>query len=282
MITYTFREYDEDRIVIRDIVDCIDLKSPIKLNKFHLIFVETGEITIDVNHRIFNLSRHSSLHLNNGDTIRSIKTSKIIRGIHMIFSPSFQNEIRTTRKSPISIQLKKEFPAQFFSEEEYRFLADSINRLKKYISYTTHYCQPIVVKNAVHNLLLDISDRRRKDHGDRMNNATHKEVILERFRSLVNGHCNEYHSVNWYADALMITPDYLSKIIRESEGKSARDLINERIVSNAKFMMRQSDISIKEISEKLHFPDQSSFGRFFKANTGQSPKEYRKKLAEKE
>ena len=280
MITYTFREYDEDRVVIRDIVDYIELKTPIKLNKFHLLVVETGEITVDVNHRIFKLCKHSSLHLNSGDTIRSITTSKIIRGYHLVFSPSFQNEIRTSRKSPISIQLKKEFPAQFFSEEEYRFLADSINRLKKYISYTDHYCQPIVVKNAVFNLLLDISDKRRKDHGDSMNNATHKEVILERFKSLVHGHCNEHHNVNWYAEAMMISPDYLSKIIREYDGKSARDLINENIVSNAMFMMRQSDLSIKEISEKLNFPDQSGFGRFFKANTGQSPKEYRKKLAD--
>lgn len=280
MITYTFREYDEDRVVIRDIVDYIELKTPIKLNKFHLLVVETGEITVDVNHRIFKLCKHSSLHLNSGDMIRSITTSKIIRGYHLVFSPSFQNEIRTSRKSPISIQLKKEFPAQFFSEEEYRFLADSINRLKKYISYTDHYCQSIVVKNAVFNLLLDISDKRRKDHGDSMNNATHKEVILERFKSLVHGHCNEHHNVNWYAEAMMISPDYLSKIIREYDGKSARDLINENIVSNAMFMMRQSDLSIKEISEKLNFPDQSGFGRFFKANTGQSPKEYRKKLAD--
>jgi YesN/AraC family two-component response regulator len=212
--------------------------------------------------------------------VRSITTSKIIRGYHLVFTQSFQNEIRTSRKSPISIQLKKEFPAQVFSEEEYQFLAGSINRLKKYISYTTHYCQSIVVKNAVFNLLLDISDKRRKEHGDSMHNATHKEVILERFKSLVNGHSNEHHSVNWYAEAMMISPDYLSKIIREFEGKSARDLINESIVNNAKFMMRQSDISIKEISEKLHFPDQSSFGRFFKTNTGQSPKDYRKNLAD--
>lgn len=282
MTTYTFREYDEDRVVIRDIVDYIELKTPIKLNKFHLLVVETGEITVDVNHRIFKLCKHSSLHLNSGDMIRSITTSKIIRGYHLVFTSSFQNEIRTSRKSPISIQLKKEFPAQVFSEEEYQFLADSINRLKKYISYTTHYCQSIVVKNAVFNLLLDISDKRRKDHGDSMNNATHKEVILERFKSLVHGHCNEHHNVNWYAEAMMISPDYLSKIIREYDGKSARDLINENIVSNAMFMMRQSDLSIKEISEKLNFPDQSGFGRFFKANTGQSPKEYRKKLADEE
>jgi AraC-like DNA-binding protein len=43
-------------------------------------------------------------------------------------------------------------------------------------------------------------------------------------------------------------------------------------------MMRQQNLSIKEISDRLHFPDQSSFGRFFKSNTGQSPKEYRNSL----
>ena len=42
--------------------------------------------------------------------------------------------------------------------------------------------------------------------------------------------------------------------------------------------MLQSDLSLKEISDRLNFPDQSSFGRFFRNNTGQSPKEYRKKL----
>ena len=42
--------------------------------------------------------------------------------------------------------------------------------------------------------------------------------------------------------------------------------------------MQQSDLTLKEISDKLHFPDQSSFGRFFKSNTGQSPRTYRKGL----
>jgi AraC-like DNA-binding protein len=44
--------------------------------------------------------------------------------------------------------------------------------------------------------------------------------------------------------------------------------------------MMQSNLTLKEISDKLNFPDQSSFGRFFKSNTGQSPKEYRKRLTD--
>ena len=54
--------------------------------------------------------------------------------------------------------------------------------------------------------------------------------------------------------------------------------INRSIIDKAKFMMKQSDLTLKEISDRLHFPDQSSFGRFFKSNTAQSPKEFRKGL----
>lgn len=271
----TFREYGEDRILIRNILGSLDFKAPLRIEKYHLIMIDKGELTVDVNHRIFKMKSHSTLHLNNGDIIRSLELSNGIHGYHLSFSTAFQSEIRTTRKSPINIQLKKEFPYQEFTKEEYEFLATSIERLKHYISDDTHTYQAMVIKNEVLNLILNISDKRRKEHGNHMEHATYKDVILERFKSLLNGHCNTHHDVAWYADALMISPDYLSKIIRETNGKSARAMINEHIISNAKFMMKQSDLSLKEISERLSFADQSSFGRFFKTNTGQSPKEYR-------
>ena len=80
---------------------------------------------------------------------------------------------------------------------------------------------------------------------------------------------------------MFISPDYLSKIIREYDGRSARAWINASIIEKAKFLMLQSNLTLKEISDKLNFPDQSSFGRFFKSSTGWSPKEYRKNLTER-
>lgn len=278
MKNYIFREYGEDRVIICDIADSLDMFAPMKIGKFHLIMVEKGNLEVDVNHKIFNLGCRSTIHLSNGDIIRSIKTSKEIKGYHLIFSTGFQSEMRASRKSPINIQLKKEFPFQEFSVKEFEFLINSILRLKRYITDTGHHYQGIVIKNEVQNLLLDISDKRRKDHGNKMDQATRKEVIVERFKNLVNGHCDEHHDVSWYADAIMITPDYLSRIIREKTGNSALAMINENIISRAESLMRQSDLSLKEISDRLHFTDQSSFGRFFKANTGMSPTEYRKSL----
>lgn len=278
MVKFIFREFEEDRIYIYEIKDKIELESSIRAYNYHLIMLTSGELTVDINYRVFNMKPGSTLHISSGEVIRAIETAKEISGFHIIFSPEFQTEMRTTRKSPISLQLKREYPYQEFSENEYEFLLESVRRLIIYIENTSHYYQPIVVKNEVQNLLLNISSKRRHLHGDSIDNANHQEVIRERFRNLVEGYSSEQHQVSWYADALMISPDYLSKIIREYDGSSARAWINRALVSKAEFLMQQSDITIKEISNKLNFPDQSSFGRFFKSNTGQSPKEYRKRL----
>ena len=278
MLKFIYREFEKERINIYEIKDKIELESSIRAYNYHLIMLTSGEMTVDINYRVFNMKPCSTLHISSGEVIRAIETSKEISGFHIIFSPEFQTEMRTTRKSPISLQLKKEYPYQEFSENEYAFLMESVRRLITYIEQTSHHYQPIVVKNEVQNLLLNISNKRRQLHGDSIDNANHQEMIRERFRNLVEGYSSEQHQVSWYADALMISPDYLSKIIREYDGSSARAWINKALVSKAEFLMRQSDITIKEISNKLNFPDQSSFGRFFKSNTGQSPKEYRKRL----
>ena len=86
-------------------------------------------MTVDVNFRIFRMRERSSLNISSGETIREISTSADIRGYHIIYSPEFQTEMRTTRKSPISLQLKKEYPYQEFDESEYELIYSSIIRI---------------------------------------------------------------------------------------------------------------------------------------------------------
>ena len=217
-----------------------------------------------------------------GDIIRKIKASDKVRGYHIVFSDEFHAEIRTTRNSPINLQLKKEYPYQIFTEKEYDFLLQSVSRLITYINDTTHFHHALVIKNEVHNLVLNISDKRRKEHGDKIYKADRQKMILERFKDLLNGHCEKQHEVSWYAEALTISADYLSKITKENDGRSARAWINAAIIAKAASLMHYADLNIKEISEKLNFTDQSSFGRFIRKNTGMSPKEFRGHVTETE
>ena len=280
MAEYIFKEYGFNRVTIYEMNKETIIKSPVKLQNYHLIMLTEGSIEIDVNYRIFQMTGLSSLHLSAGDIIRKIKASDNVKGYHIVFSEEFHAEIRTTRNSPINLQLKKEYPYQIFTEKEYDFLLQSVTRLITYINDTTHFHHALVIKNEVHNLVLNISDKRRKEHGDKIYKADRQKMILERFKNLLNGHCEKQHEVSWYAEALTISADYLSKITKENDGRSARAWINEAIIAKAASLMHYADLNIKEISEKLNFTDQSSFGRFIRKNTGMSPKEFRGHVTE--
>ena len=280
MLTHTFTEYGQPRITIHEINNNLDLDAPLKLHSYHLIMVEAGHMTVDLNFNIYEMTENSTLHISAGDTIRNIVPSEDLKGHHIVFSPEFQNDIRTIRKSPINLQLKKEFPYQTFSKEEYEYLQASVRKTIRYMELPSHHYRSIVIKNEIQNLLLDISDKRRTENqlSPDMDSQDHNETIRKRFRALIDGYCVMHHQVNWYAEALKISPDYLSKIIREHDGTSASVWIHKSIIEAAKSLLKNLDLSIKEISLRLNFPDQSSFGRFFKSITGQSPKAFREGL----
>jgi AraC-like DNA-binding protein len=99
--------------------------------------------------------------------------------------------------------------------------------------------------------------------------------IFERFIALVNEyHCSE-RGMAFYADKLCLTPKYLSTLIKKASGRSAPDWIDDFVILEAKNLLKYTDLAIKEIVYKLHFPNQSVFFKFFKANTSLTPSEYR-------
>jgi len=83
--------------------------------------------------------------------------------------------------------------------------------------------------------------------------------------------------VQHYADELNVSRKYLSEVIKKHSGKTASDWISEMVILEAKVLLQNKKMSINQISDLLHFSDQSVFGRFFKNYEGISPLEYRKK-----
>ncbi|MFL5762986.1 MAG: helix-turn-helix domain-containing protein [Bacteroidia bacterium] len=107
------------------------------------------------------------------------------------------------------------------------------------------------------------------------------QELLQRFNNLVEEHFVKYHKVNEYADLLNVTPSHLSETIKKVAGKTAGDLIHERLILEAKRRLLHSSISAKELAYALNFNDPSYFSRFFKTNTGLSPEGFRKEIREK-
>lgn len=110
---------------------------------------------------------------------------------------------------------------------------------------------------------------------------TSSQELLQKFNNLVEEHFIQNHKVNEYADLLNVTPNHLSETIKKVTGKTAGDIIHQRLILEAKRRLLHSSISAKELAYELNFNDPSYFSRFFKSNTGLSPEAFRKEIREK-
>ena len=65
-------------------------------------------------------------------------------------------------------------------------------------------------------------------------------------------------------------------MVKETTGKSAANWIDDFVLMEAKNLLRYSGKNVQQVAYALNFTNQSSFGKFFKHLTGQSPTEYQK------
>ena len=79
-----------------------------------------------------------------------------------------------------------------------------------------------------------------------------------------------------FADQLAIHINYLNRVLKKTTGKTTTELINERLLSEAKALLKHSNWNIAEISEALGYRDQSHFSSFFKSQTQYAPSDFRK------
>lgn len=104
---------------------------------------------------------------------------------------------------------------------------------------------------------------------------TRSEKLLHDFLDLA---CRDYkchRRVSYYAERLSVTPRHLTTVVRLASGKSASRWIEEYTALEARILLRNTDLTVKEIAFELQFNDQSLFSKYFKRVTGVSPERYR-------
>lgn len=102
-----------------------------------------------------------------------------------------------------------------------------------------------------------------------------KEKLVINFISILKQHCSLQHSVKFYADLLFVSGGYLSKVVREVTGMSAKHFIEMAILSEAYVLLANESLTISEISSMLSFSDSPTFSNFFKRYGKMSPTQYR-------
>ncbi len=106
--------------------------------------------------------------------------------------------------------------------------------------------------------------------------------VVRKFSSLLDSYLAEnaenegLPTVAHFADKCCYSPKYFGELVKTETGRTARDFINDRILSSARRLLGDETLSIARVSQKLGFEYPQHFVRFFKAHTGATPSEYRR------
>ena len=103
--------------------------------------------------------------------------------------------------------------------------------------------------------------------------------LVNRFFELLFDRSRVLDSVSGYADRLGISPSYLNKLVRTQTRHSAMDWLEISRVNWAKSLLKDSDMSVCEVSVAVGVDDPSYFTRFFRKSTGMTPSEFRHRMA---
>lgn len=102
-----------------------------------------------------------------------------------------------------------------------------------------------------------------------------KESIMMNFHSNLSRDFATHRTVSYYARLQNLTTRYFSSIIKGVSGNTPLYWINIAVAAEAKRLMRNSKMSIKEIAYKLNFTSPTFFTRWFREFTGETPSQYR-------
>ena len=151
------------------------------------------------------------------------------------------------------------------------YMEDSDNPYRQRIIRLTAQSMAVEILHEMNGIVVD-KDNTKKQSKE----SSQKDLLFQRFITMLNRPENTDREVNAYAKRLLITPKYLSSICKEKSGRTALDWITEATVRNIKYYLLHTELSVKEIAYKMDFPDVSFFCKYTKKHLGMTPLEFRK------
>ncbi|WP_321437721.1 helix-turn-helix domain-containing protein [uncultured Bacteroides sp.] len=251
-------------------------------NTFGVIIVCTGTLNVEINSIPYSLSQGDLAYLSPSVSFRLKSGNNEFKGYMMALSDFFVRSLQI----PVEINNDRSF-VNYYRQGLSDNIQSNINQIfsliKDEISDSNRFFRREKLLNLVSIFYIDILNASAKSASASQipcyTEETGRRTKLSKdFLGLVKLYSHEQRQVKFYANKLCITPKYLSLLIKQTTGKSANEWINNAVIIEAKYLLRTSGNSVKEVSFKLNFANQSFFGKYFKKIVGISPRDYQRNV----
>ncbi|MBB5643878.1 helix-turn-helix domain-containing protein [Pedobacter cryoconitis] len=271
---------------LKDIHLIIPYQSPVyRTNFFSFVFVKNGSGKYTTDEQLFEI-KPGTVYFTNPGHFKSFEWRTLEEVYLITLSESFLKE-------NVHADIFDEFPFLLAETVPPRVLGPAVfaEFEQLYQQINTAYFSDSVYKNRMIGslfvvLLLKVKEYFWKDYnpiyeGNRSSQIVKdfKKTLEKHYRQLAAGEVQLLFRVQDYADAQHLHPNYLNNVIKSKTGKAVGAWISEKTIAEAKAMLQNSAISIKEVAYRLGFSEATNFSNYFKKHTDLSPVLYRKQQA---
>ena len=95
----------------------------------------------------------------------------------------------------------------------------------------------------------------------------HKRQVLMTFLLALNQEYKQHRTVQYYAEQQHLSPRHFAAIIKEESGYTPMEWINMVTINQAKNLLRQPGMLVKQVADELGFSEQFTFRKYFKTHT---------------
>lgn len=257
------------------------VKMPEKLNLksenyFEITFSKKGNTEILIDGTRFKSNKNHFTFLSPSQSIQvdaSEEDFSSKEGYLLFFSIDFLDAVQTNfnliqRFPYFNINFS---PVYFVNDEVSTFLVEIMDKMyEKFQNPSKDNFE--LIKSYLNILLIEAKELIRETVTSSFSRA---EEITFLFENLLKQK-DKKRQVKEYAESLFISPIYLSECVKKTTGKSAKQVITEYKIWEAKSLLNYTEKTIDEIAAIIGFEDRSNFINFFKKNIGHSPTKFRK------
>ena len=222
------------------------------------ILVLEGSAEVCINLQDYHIEK-GNVMLSSADTIVEVnKLSDDARVMAIVFRDSVEMSDEVVYKTS---------PAEFDRLLRMYYLLWDVVHLSPYRRKTVQYLSKTIVADVQE--LNELVSEKVQNEG-----STRTQELFLQFKRLIKQHCMQERSIPYYASQLHVTPHHLSATIKKASGQSVMYWINRATIQEAKLLLKTNGMMAYEIANRMNFPSASAFSKFFKRETGLTPRAY--------
>ena len=267
--------WENNEILVAEIGNYADENIPTYFRTSHyaILFVTQGSLSGRVNMVDFEMKAPAAIYISNDHVLHYNSSSPDLKVRLLSFSPVIAEELSLSLHYD-NLQYAYARPAAQLDETSMQTIMHYLDLMEILMQKESQGRRTTIIQ-----LIQSLSSFLYEFHANSLSSQkpfSRSEELAGQFLSLVDMHCHEHHNIKWYADALHLTPVYISNAVKQVTGRTAGDNITDCLVRKAKSLLLTSTLSVQQISDRLGFQNQSHFGTFFRRAVGMSPQKFRR------